>query len=267
VIPRNLLAFACSTVALAAVPWPGQAYAQHRVVHSGPRPVVVVSAYRPFFYDPWYPYFYGYPHFYGYPPPYGFPYDDRASLRIQVKPRDAQVFVDGYLAGTVDDFDGVFQRLHLPPGQHDIEIYRDGYRSVRQKLYLSPGEGYNVHQALEALKPGEAPDPRPSPPPPSASRQGPYTSPAPRRGPARPPLDERSAYGTLALRIQPADADVLIDGERWQGSAGDEHLLVQLRAGSHRVEVRKDAFETFASDVHIKPGETTPLNVSLSARR
>jgi hypothetical protein len=60
---------------------------------------------------------------------------------------------------------------------------------------------------------------------------------------------------------------VLIDGERWQGSAGDEHLLVQLRAGSHRVEVRKDAFETFASDVHIKPGETTPLNVSLSARR
>ena len=33
------------------------------------------------------------------------------SLRLKVKPREASVYVDGYFAGRVDDFDGMFQRL------------------------------------------------------------------------------------------------------------------------------------------------------------
>ena len=47
-----------------------------------------------------------------------------------MKPRDASVFVDGYFAGQVDDFDGVFQRLHLEPGPHRIEISADGYETL-----------------------------------------------------------------------------------------------------------------------------------------
>ena len=35
-----------------------------------------------------------------------------SSMRLQVKPLDTMVFVDGYFAGIVDDFDGTFQRLH-----------------------------------------------------------------------------------------------------------------------------------------------------------
>jgi len=87
--------------------------------------------YDPFwFYDPWY----GYYGQWGYPPPY--PYhsyrmDPGASLRIEVKPQEAEVYVDGYYAGIVDDFDGVFQRLPVTPGEHEIELYLDGYRSVR----------------------------------------------------------------------------------------------------------------------------------------
>ena len=50
-----------------------------------------------------------------------------SELRLKVKPRDAKVYVDGYFAGVVDDFDGVFQRLHLVPGRHHIEIRSDGY--------------------------------------------------------------------------------------------------------------------------------------------
>ena len=34
-------------------------------------------------------------------------------VRLMVRPRDAAVYVDGYYAGVVDDFDGVFQRLTL----------------------------------------------------------------------------------------------------------------------------------------------------------
>jgi hypothetical protein len=37
-----------------------------------------------------------------------------SSLQLQVTPRETEVFVDGYFAGRVDDFDGRFQRLPIP---------------------------------------------------------------------------------------------------------------------------------------------------------
>ena len=43
-------------------------------------------------------------------------------LRLKIEPRNAQVYVDGYYAGVVDDFDGHFQQLKLPPGRHRIEV-------------------------------------------------------------------------------------------------------------------------------------------------
>jgi hypothetical protein len=54
-----------------------------------------------------------------------------------VTPRDAEVYVDGYYAGNVDDYDGSFQRLRVEPGEHEIAIFRDGYRAFRQKVYLA----------------------------------------------------------------------------------------------------------------------------------
>ena len=46
---------------------------------------------------------------------YGYP---TGELRLQVRPRDAQVFIDGSYAGTVDDFDGTFQSLRLEEGEY-----------------------------------------------------------------------------------------------------------------------------------------------------
>jgi hypothetical protein len=50
-----------------------------------------------------------------------------AGLKLKVKPSDAQVFVDGYFAGQVDEFDGAFQRLPMKAGTHKIEIRAPGY--------------------------------------------------------------------------------------------------------------------------------------------
>jgi PEGA domain len=43
-------------------------------------------------------------------------------------------------------------------------------------------------------------------------------------------------------------------------------LVVQLPEGLHRVEVSSDGYESFSSDVSIRRGETTSLNVALKAR-
>jgi hypothetical protein len=83
---------------------------------------------------PYAPYYYGHPWYYPW-----YAYDPAASLRLQVTPRQAEVFVDGSYAGTVDDFDGSFQRLRLHPGDHTIEVFLPGHRSLTQRIYLQPG--------------------------------------------------------------------------------------------------------------------------------
>ena len=59
---------------------------------------------------------------------YGYPI---GQLRLKVHPRDAQVFIDGYYAGRVDDFDGVFQSLRLEEGEYQVEIVLAGVRAAR----------------------------------------------------------------------------------------------------------------------------------------
>lgn len=93
--------------------------------------------------------------------------------------------------------------------------------------------------------------------------------------PARPPMPpaaptppgdvqtDPSRIGSIAIRVQPANADILIDGEHWSGPAGQDRLVVQLSAGKHHLEVQKDGYEKFSADVQIRAGETTTVNVSL----
>jgi PEGA domain len=180
-------------------------------------------------------------------------YDNESSLRLQVTPRETEVFVDGYLAGRVDDFDGRFQRLHVQPGEHELTLYLDGHRKVTQRLLIRPRASFRIRYTMEQLAPGETPDVRPPWPP------------APRD--AQPTGDAAAAaanYGALAIRVQPADAEVTIDGQRWASSADGERLVVQLATGAHEVEVRKDGFRSYTTQVDIKDGETLPINVSLS---
>ena len=53
-------------------------------------------------------------------------------------PRQAEVLVDGYFAGAVDDFDGLFQQLRLEPGPHRIEIRLDGYEPLSFEVRILP---------------------------------------------------------------------------------------------------------------------------------
>jgi PEGA domain-containing protein len=265
--------------------------------------VVVVRArpYYPVYYSPYYsPYYFGwYSDFGWYPsygwqpygqyrpyPPYGWyggRYEPGTDVRIQVTPRDAEVYLDGYLVGTVDSFDGVLQRLRVPYGEHEVSIYREGHQTIRQKMLFRPGESYRIRETMQPVAAGGAAEPRPTPTePPDRGGQRPgapgYGAPPDRGGPrpgygappagpppAGPPQgrDNRDTFGTLAIRVQPADAEVLIDGERWERPEGENRLLVELSEGPHRVEIRKDGFRPYATTVRLRRGETVPLNVSL----
>src|SRR5207245_6501194 len=97
---------AMATVAIVCIAWPSQADAQARR-YPGARTRVVLAGgyfYDPFWYDPWYGGFAG-P--WGWYPPYRY-YNvgPESAIRFDVKPNNAEVYVDGYYAGIVDDFDG-----------------------------------------------------------------------------------------------------------------------------------------------------------------
>jgi hypothetical protein len=89
------------------------------------------------YYDPWYdPWYGGYP---GYGGGYSqSSFSDEGALRLKIKPRDAQVYVDGFFVGIVDEFDGIFQRLHIEPGAHRIEVRAPGYETLVFEVRIVP---------------------------------------------------------------------------------------------------------------------------------
>ena len=271
--------------------------------------------YGGFYYPPfvslygWYPYSFGWAGWYGYGAygpygPYGFgPYDTTASVRVQVTPRDAQVYVDGYYAGIVDDFDGTFQRLRLLPGAHEITVYLAGLSQRHRADVLPPerqlqggerarearrrlaGRPQAAARAAVGLDGRLAPWRRSTIPAIPAIRCPGRPHPS-RAGPIRLVTRARSArctahagqpgeagvvrrspsassFGSLVVRVQPDGASIVIDGERWHGPDAQERLVVQLADGRHRIEIRKDGFVPYAADVDVRTGESTVLNVSL----
>jgi PEGA domain len=216
-------------------------------------------------------------------------YDNSAELRLEVKPKEAQVYVDGYYAGVVDDFDGVFQRLHVSPGDHELVLYLNGYRTVKQNLHVGVNQDSRVKYQMAPVGAGEANEPPPQPVARAAEPDAQGYAAEPRRPveprrpaePRRPgepwrqapppPPDQEAAeqgqgFGSLVVRVQPAGADILIDGERWQGPEGSERLVIQLSEGSHKIEVRKEGYVPFSTTVRVRRGETAPVNVSLPPR-
>lgn len=240
-----------------------------------PRPVdrtrvVFIGGY---FYDPFfgpypwcargaYPYFY-YPEY----------FDARAVVRIAGEPDKtadaASVYVDGFYAGVVEDFDGFFEGLPLAPGDHEIVLYMEGYRTVRQRLHLSAASAFTLHYSPERLPAGVTSElpvvATPVPAPPDGTYLPPVTMrPAPSE--ARPAATTGVAQGTLVLRVQPADAEVRIDGEPWATSEPGR-FVVLVAPGPHLIEVARIGYQTYSAEVRVANDEPSHVNVALTRER
>jgi hypothetical protein len=267
-----LIALATSVVALGAV-WPSDGLAQRRRPPAAGRAerrppvrrnaVVFIGGY---FYDPFFgPYpWWGRP---AYPYRYYPVYDNRAVIRVIATPKDAAVYVDGFYAGTVHDFNDWWQGLPLPPGGHDIVLYLEGYQTLHRRLYLAPGSTFKLYETMQRVPPGRSSEPPtlapPVPPPPEGSYLGPRTPSPPVHAAEATP---GAAVGTLTLRIQPENAEVRIDGEQW-ASSDVGRFEIQLAPGRHIIEVTREGYREYSSEVDVREGETVPLNVSLVRAR
>jgi hypothetical protein len=113
-------------------------------------PVAFPYYYGPYPYGSVYPYPYPYPYAAAppppaaaYPPPNTGAYPppnngvsvqpgatSYAGLSFEIRPSDADVYVDGAYAGHVSDFGPESEPLSLTPGRHHIEIRRSGYQTM-----------------------------------------------------------------------------------------------------------------------------------------
>jgi hypothetical protein len=103
---------------------------------------------------------YGYPGYGGYGQGgygqggYGYYGDDRVGrggLKLKVEPKDAEVYVDGYFMGIVDDFDGAFQRMELEAGAHRVEIRAPGFQTISFDVRVEANNTITYRGALLAL--------------------------------------------------------------------------------------------------------------------
>ena len=77
------------------------------------------------------------------------------NIRIEIDPKflrdEAQVYVNEAYVGDVDDFDGFFQRLTLPPGEYNIEVRLDGYQALNTRAFVRRGDTYKIRESLKPI--------------------------------------------------------------------------------------------------------------------
>lgn len=248
--------------------------------------------YGGYYSDWWYgPGWYSWGYYPGYSYRYRGAYDDDGALRLQVSPNKARVYVDGYYAGVVDDFDGLFQRLNLPPGRHELSFKLEGYKTHRIRLYVPPdqtlkirydlvqGEGEDtVDDSLDKAGAEWADRERERSRDRDRDRSYRYSyrdrdkereraSDRERdddgRDAERDDDDAPAATGSavLSLEVQPEQAAVYVDGA-FRGTGKDVDDL-NLPPGRHRVEVVAPGFKTFDREVEVKSGDTEELTIEL----
>ena len=105
-------------------------------------------AWDPFWYGAAYPAYPGYPAYspYTYTPSPDYFY---GGVRLKVKPKEAEVYVDGYFAGRVDDYDGAFQKLKLPTGAHHLQIQAPGYQPLEVDVNIQVDQTITYRGELE----------------------------------------------------------------------------------------------------------------------
>ncbi len=231
----------------------------------------------------YYPRVHYYPRAYYYPPYAYFPY--RADPRLQaaagsgaldfkVKPKKAQVYLNGKYVGTAGNFDGWPQYLWLPEGEVELVLVHAGYRTVARRVEIQAGQVIDVR---EVMQPGESrpaeevstwvESPRPAPAPRAPAAERPAPRPAPRARPSPAPrdiVDARGEPGLLRLTVAPEDASVYLDG-RFVGMAGEAGKASRwlINPGEHRLEVVRPGYHLRELSFTVEAGTEVDLAVEL----
>ncbi len=92
----------------------------------------------------------GYGSGYGYTGPYGLT-SQFGTVKTDVEPDEAEVWLEGKYVGTADDFDGYPDFLYLKPAKYHIEFRLKGYETYAVDLDVSRGDFAKIDHNLQRL--------------------------------------------------------------------------------------------------------------------
>ena len=256
--------------------------------------------YRPYYYRPYYyrPYYYGH---YGYhrAPYYVGRYD--GALDLNVRPKNAEVYVDGKYVGTVGEYDGWPRYLWLEEGSYELILFKEGYETVVRDVSVRPDRVINLKLRLhegpstpvaeltrypegrererydrrerdadrderyDRRERDERYDRRER-----DERDERYTEP-PRREPEAPRADDERGEldltepGRVHLAISPAEAAVYLDG-RFVGIAAELAELtggLLMDPGEHEIQVVHPGYRTLEQTFDVEADAATHLELEL----
>jgi hypothetical protein len=190
-------------------------------------------------------------------------------VETDIRPKKAEVLIDGVAVGQARDFNGNWDLLHLAPGGYEVSFSRPGYMTLSVPLDVEPGDYYHFD---DRLQPGSGRDPRSveRPPPekrvesrPAELRQKSAEHTAPEASEPRAAGSLRTGF--LTLRASPGDAAVYLDGEFL--ARADElsrlHGALPLALGSHRIEVVRPGYASQRRDVLVDGDEPVTVRLQL----
>lgn len=166
-----------------------------------------------------------------------------AYLDLQVSPSDAEIYINGEYNGESGAFAAQNSGLDLEPGEHTVTIKKDGYKTQNFYLKALPGRTIQLDVRLSPL--------------PAAGRGAPAAE-------ENIQVDLEQA-GNVLLKVEPADATVYIDNTNYGQASefADENSAINLRAGTHQLEIVRPGYRPYKSPVEVKPNESTDLTVTL----
>jgi hypothetical protein len=85
-----------------------------------------------------------------------YPGADRAELRLDIRPKNAAMFVDNLYVGHGSDFGGRFHSLLVSPAKHQLKVAMKGYRTYEMEINPAASEKTQMKIVLE---PGADPQP------------------------------------------------------------------------------------------------------------
>ncbi len=179
-------------------------------------------------------------------------YDEvgQGALDLNIRPKTAEVYVDGAYVGMADQLDGYPIYLWLEEGTYEVAFYKQGYETIFRRYTIYPGVTINVD---DHMRPGEAILPIPP--------TGAYPSTgAPSAGIAPGAND-----GRLAIVATPGDAAVYLDGH-FVGTAAEISDLgsgLIIEPGDHLVEIIRPGYENQRVPISVAAGELIDLQLDL----
>jgi len=177
---------------------------------------------------------------------------EQGKMCFDVQPQNARIEIDGSFRATA-----VSGCMDVRPGRHRVVITADGYMPFEGIVNVASGQRRTVTARLEPVSSNvPRPPTRPAPPqPPAKPAPPPQARPAPSQ-----PLPPPAPRTGVCLNIQPASADVEINGN-YMGRANKD--CIDLKPGTYHVRVSKPNFQPYQQTVVVAPGKQVLVSTRL----